>query len=1333
MWTVNRFVDRQDALDAFDRFVTAPDRLLFFSGMSGLGKSTLLAELVRRHGPRRARVIDLESLAETVPGGHTDLAFAVTDAVAEACVSWTGGRTRRYRLARDKAVTALADAYRQVPDVKVTATGGSTIRDVSINVVTDPAAVRAAGLRAQHRQLLARALADDLRGHDLDGRVLLFDSVERLPYLDEIAGPQEEPGGTRQTSWFLTSLVPRLLDAGLRVVLAGREPPPPGLGAVHVPLAEWAAEHTAEMLESRGVEDRELAAALHRTCGGLPGWVDLAAAAVAEARGSGPGLTASEVARRAAAHPVHRWLPEVFLDRLPPARHAVVTAAAVPRVLGRATLRALLDDGGVEEDTLDRYSFVRTEIGPDGEPARTLHPLVRTALLESLRRNDPGLLRRLHERARDHFAAVGPEAEHRYHALALADPAAVQAWRRQVDEAITSADFAAARTALDLVLVPEQRPVLLAGHALAVIEGELAASVVGRATHRFDEAVAHLDEADRLAGRYRNREAHAAVARERARLALRRNGIADGLDEARIALQLAEDFGLGGEAGDAHDLLGDLSVRAGDLSAAQQHFERAIEAYGKSGVKVGEANALLSLGTLTIRTGDRDRARQLLERALKTYVEEGRRGGQADAHQALGEVALQRHDHDAARRHLMTAERLNVALDDQLGVANCRYRLAELAVAEPGADERFHQVEQDYRRLDDALGVANAHRGRGTAALHRRDFPAAEEHLTRAELEYADLGSAYGQAMCRYLRARLLIERNQPIEAARMLVLALSAFGESDDRSARARAESLLGVLQIESGAVREGEVLLRSARGELAATGRAEDVAAIDEALAKVDADRSGFGRRLETLTPAARLLLDLLALLHPADTFPYVVTGVWPVAWQQTFPGQPPPGLDATQAALTSGGLIAVVDGQYTFPEPALRPMVRDAVPAERRTMINELLMVAWIQVFEAGRHAPDSTTVRAGAGAAVYAIERGEFDDAWAVLAEAQPIASALGLDGEILELMRECAMRSGDSSRYASYFVTRAGGPDEALEVIEDLDEAGDDLLAEIHHQFLERHQPAAALALAERIPGGRGKALRLNALYALGRHAEVLSGLEEAVASAAGDRERVSVLHDGVGSAKATRQWELSLVLNERIRQLLLAQGASRHELMHYAFSDNAALMELGRFDECSRLLASCEAVFRGAGDEAQLRQVTAARALLATRQGDVTGGLPLDRAALREAYAARDATAAANLHVNYANHLRLAGLDPAERVAHRLAAVILYELTGNESQASRALIQAHAEPRRHGLRSTMPKRFTELATVVARIPGLDLRALLNSLHSPDAISRAEALIEAARR
>ncbi|WFE27366.1 hypothetical protein O7623_29785 [Solwaraspora sp. WMMD791] len=1383
------FVDRETALAAFDRFTAgAPERVLVYSGMSGQGKSRLLAELGRRLASGRAGTVDLDGLVETAPGGHADVAFALTDAVARICAGWTGARLRRYQQARRAAEAALAAAYAEVPTVTVSATDGAVVQDVSITVVTDPAALRAAGVRAHQRTLIAEALASELRGTDLTGRVLFVDTVERLPYLDEVAGPDDEARGARQTSWFLGELLPRLLDAapGLRIVLAGREPPAAGPPMAHVALTEWEPAHTAQFLATRGITDPKLVEAVHRTCAGLPGWTDLAAAAIDTARGSGPGLTADEIARRAAGQPVERWLPEVFLDRLAAPWHAVVTAAAVPRVLSRAAVAALLDPAPADDTwfhQLGRYTFVRLGTDADGSTVATLHPLVRIALLDSLRRNDPGRLRELHLRARAYFAELGEGTEELYHALALGSGLAGTFWRQRFDQAIASLQTATARSLIDLVLAPEQRAGLLVADPRLAVDAEVGAAVVSRLTNRHDDAQRHLAQAQQLAGRTGYRAALSTIAQERARLALWDSQVADGIDEARVALSIATDLGRDGDQGQAHDLLGDLSMRAGDLATARRHFAAAIAAFEQSGSPEGRANSLLSLGNLELRDGNPAAARRNLDTALTLYVAAGRRRGQADVHLSLGLLDRMSEDPTNARTHYLTAERLYLAVDDEMGAANCHYRLGELAVDADDltrAEQYFVRAEQVFAAHGDRLGVANTQRGLGSSALHRKDYGLAQQRLRRAAEIYDEIDSAYGRAMVNYLLGEVAVGVGDLLDAARLLAISLATVEQVGDVSLRGQIRLRLGLVAVVTGDPTRGAELIRQARADFHQVGLAGAAASAEQALAKIDQDRGQVLTRLDALAPAPRLLLDLISLVAADDRWSFVIEAVWPVLWRTVHdaadagaPGAADgavPDFAATLAALTHAGLVTTQRQHtltpdagpvtsYDFVDDTVRVMVRDAADADRTRTVNELLAVAWFQRFEAERAAPTPTTVRAGVGAAVYTAELGDLDTAWQVMEATLQVAQVTDQVAAMLPMLREIAMRSGDRQRFARYLLATSDDTGELTGLLDQARADGHDELAAaiaagIHDRLLAEHRPARALDLADqelRTATGADRARwlrrRLAALYDLGRHRDILSGLDDALAAAAelaaaeaeADRDelarlQVAMLHHGVGAAKAIAEWELALSLNDRILHQLAAIGASAAERAYYRFSGYAALLELGLWQDCERVLADSERAFRAADDTPMVAAVLSARAIVASRRGEPFLALEFDREALATAYAVGDLGTVSQVHVNYANHLAQAGGAPTERVAHRLASALLYRLAGNAPMVERALAGVAVEPRRTGLRATLPRSLSELARRVAVVPGVDLVGMLAALGA-DAVAVNDAfdrLVAAAR-
>ena len=131
-----------------------------------------------------------------------------------------------------------------------------------------------------------------------------------------------------------------------------------------------------------------------------------------------------------------------------------------------------------------------------------------------------------------------------------------------------------------------------------------------------------------------------------------------------------------------------------------------------------------------------------------------------------------------------------------------------------------------------------------------------------------------------------------------------------------------------------------------------------------------------------------------------------------------------------------------------------------------------------------------------------------------------------------------------------------------------------------------------------------------------------------------------------------------------VLQAVEVRGTGPHELTRTRFNDAKPLIELGRLAEAARLLRECQQVYQDLGDFPGVAQVLGARASLERTSGRPAVAADLARAALRLGYARPDPRDIAISHHNLANYLGEAGADSAGQRAHRLAAAVIFRLTG---------------------------------------------------------------------
>jgi hypothetical protein len=190
-------------------------------------------------------------------------------------------------------------------------------------------------------------------------------------------------------SWLRRTFVPAL-PAGVRLVLAGREPPvavwltAPGLeGGIRTVALEPLNEHeAAELLIASGVSP-ERTPLLNRIARGHPLALRLAAATLAD--------QSERRLDQVAAHEVTDQLARLYLADVPdPDTRTALEAACVVRRVTRSVLRAMVPDARVDRfEPLADLPFVESRA--DG---LLVHDVVREAIARYLNAMDPSVYRR---------------------------------------------------------------------------------------------------------------------------------------------------------------------------------------------------------------------------------------------------------------------------------------------------------------------------------------------------------------------------------------------------------------------------------------------------------------------------------------------------------------------------------------------------------------------------------------------------------------------------------------------------------------------------------------------------------------------------------------------------------------------------------------------------------------------------------------------------------------------------------------------------------------------------------------------------------------------------
>jgi tetratricopeptide (TPR) repeat protein len=533
-----------------------------------------------------------------------------------------------------------------------------------------------------------------------------------------------------------------------------------------------------------------------------------------------------------------------------------------------------------------------------------------------------------------------------------------------------------------------------------------------------------------------------------------------------------------------------------------------------------------------------------------------------------------------------------------------------------------------------------------------------------------------------------------------------------------------------------------------------------------------------LAVLPDPARLMAEFLACAEDEDRTSVIADANWADLWRRLErPGDPPdPGPLLTLlagAALIQPDTPAVADGDAAPPVVyRLHPGVAAAIAAgagpEFAVAVDAELAAFWVQVYVQGleREGGEDTglVVRAGLAAAPYLLRRRDWDTASSLLEDAINRDNSPGTVQAALPSLRRIAAATGAADDQA--VLARALATVDPAQAEQLLRGA----LATAAGNGDYRSASATATDLATLLRGsgrlrealdvltaqedytrraGLGpwtqlldQAQRLQIMSNLGEHDQVLARtgqLREQMArlparpdadeTASPWNVRELILDTGYGSALATGRWQLCLDLTAEITASERERDAGAHQRTRTRFNDTGPLIRLGRLSEAGRLLRDCQRVFEEHRDIPMLARVLSTRADLENALGHRDAAADLERTALRLRYAHPDPRDIAASHHNLANYLG-AG-DRAGRRAHRLAAALIWKLTGMIHNLARAVHELAAELRDDPVDAGLPDTVPQVVEVTERTEGVHLGELLDVLE-PDRRIVEERLAEILR-
>jgi hypothetical protein len=535
-----------------------------------------------------------------------------------------------------------------------------------------------------------------------------------------------------------------------------------------------------------------------------------------------------------------------------------------------------------------------------------------------------------------------------------------------------------------------------------------------------------------------------------------------------------------------------------------------------------------------------------------------------------------------------------------------------------------------------------------------------------------------------------------------------------------------------------------------------------------------------LDGLPGPARLMAQFLACLEDHDRQSWIVDANWADFWHRL--GQPgdPRGPDPLLAALTAAALIQPdpppgqdQDGSAPVTyrmHPGIAQAIRANTDPDVQTATDTELAATWQQLSDQALQRQGGEAgqaiIRAGLAAAPYLLRLQDWDTAGFLLEQA---------------LMRDASPATIQAALPALRAIADATQAPEALGVLADnlaridpaeaetllraaLAQAAADenfktaaaVIYSLSNLLLDTGRLHEALDLAgqsaqyaRRAGLGpwtqlAGQAQHLQILGLMGQHRQVLDQIQalrdqmDKLPATGADNEtalpwniRELILNTARNSAQALGEWQQCLDLNAAFLASMRARRATAYEIIRFRYNDARPLIELGRLADAERILLETQQAYEDQDDIARLQKVLGTRALLEATRKRPQQALELERTAIRLAYVRPEPRAIAISHHQLAHFLQAAGADPAPARAHRLAAALLFQLSGMTYELGAASQALATELRQDVGRGGMPGTIDEVIRAAEQTEGVHLDRLITTLQ-PDRQAVADALAEILR-
>lgn len=254
--------------------------------------------------------------------------------------------------------------------------------------------------------------------------------------------------------------------------------------------------------------------------------------------------------------------------------------------------------------------------------------------------------------------------------------------------------------------------------------------------------------------------------------------------------------------------LGVVEEKAGKLADAEDHLQAGLEQYQRLDDRSGEAEVRRNLGVVRWKLEEKNAAGEDYEESLKLFEAIGDRRGQAKCLNNLGMVAEWAGSVEEAREYYERSLELKERIGDRHAQARTLNNLGGLAWRQGNirvAKEHTQRSLDMLRDLGDRRGEARQLNNLGLLAKEEDDLSSAREYHQQSLEILREVGDRYGQAQ-NHRNLGSVAERVENLtEARERYEQALELFEAVGGPTSIAQCTGLLGAIDLREGAIADG------------------------------------------------------------------------------------------------------------------------------------------------------------------------------------------------------------------------------------------------------------------------------------------------------------------------------------------------------------------------------------------------------------------------------------------------------------------------------------------------------------------------------------------------